>query len=567
MARATRTKPGPRKPRARRKGDAEWKKHRKLLIRLYREYPLNDVMTYMEAKHCFVASYVLDTRICIHASLHADTHRSRQYGYRFDLWDIRKYRTGVRRNSNRPITEMDKFVNNAEGDDSFASQTPETSSDNSLSQTSESENGFVDNDGEFADDSLIIFNWTPDEEKRKLAADFCSIMNDQDTAFQLYSNLYNSTRERPDASWMAEEILLVSCVRAAHGPNQVREAKRMLAEHFAQSQEPEKSFVLSMLEAHISERSGDAESGTANQTDEIIAFLVGQIDANGKIDGRIDKTSLIPISNGTRSYDTIGFQYLFHGAKAYENRIIDTGLADGTCGSSFSSQYFLGLYTSPTDPTHVDDCRIALRSCIEWCSTQLKSNPRISAGDLLPELSRRQGLRGEDIQLFSTLWCAMCQAISNDSQTISSDKNTRAWYRDCEFTLNVSPSELLAVICCMIGDKGRENSLDAGILQRAVVGAQDLLDQGNEGDQWMTFLRTFISMNVLVKDPSQQDENLTDVARNHVRSYVSSRLGIELQTPTPDPIPEMDFLDIMQSNEEMFQTQFGLPMMDGMPVY
>lgn len=456
---------------------------------------------------------------------------------------------------------MDKFVNNAEDDDSFASQTPDTGSSNSLSLTSESENGFVDYDSEFADDSLIIFNWAPDEEKRKLAADFCSIMNDRDTAFQLYSNLYNSTRERPEASWIAGEILLVSCVRAAHDLDQVREAKRMLAEYFAQPQEPEKSFVLSMLEAHISERSGDAESVTKNQTDEIIAFLVGRIDPNGNIDGQIDKSSLIPISNEVHIYDTIGFQYLYHGAKAYENRLMHRGFADGTY-NSLPSECILDLYNLPTDPTHCDHCITTLQSCIEWCLAQLKSNPHISAEGVSPELSGRQGFRGEDIQLFSTLWCAMCQAISND-------KHTLTWYRDCELTLNVSPSELLAVICCMIGATGRENPGNTGIIQRAVVGTQVLLEQGEEGELWMAFLSKFISMNILGKRSSQEDENLTDVARNHVRNYVSLRLGMELPTPTltPDLIPGMSFLDDMQSDEEVFETQFGFPMMDGMPEY
>ena len=52
--------PGHRNSRSPRKDDAEWKKHKRLLIRLYKEYPLVDVMTYMEAKHGFFATYVLD---------------------------------------------------------------------------------------------------------------------------------------------------------------------------------------------------------------------------------------------------------------------------------------------------------------------------------------------------------------------------------------------------------------------------------------------------------------------------------------------------------------------------
>ena len=471
----------------------------------------------------------------------------------------------------RPIDEMENFVKSMD-DEYFASQQStniqdqyllppnhlrgESSSPSSLSATPEYDNGLTENESDFSDfDSSIIYSWTADEERQKLAADFCFAMNDNDAAFHMYSTLYNSVQNRPGTSWLAKNVLLIHCVRAAESPKNAQEANRLLTERLAEAQESEKSFVFGMLEALVQERSGNADAAeTRDRIYNLIASIIDNIDEN---DDGSDKAALFGVSSWFYDFDAIGYQCLCHGLKVYDTLRKHKSLAGNTPGDTFSSEQFLVQHSSPKHAECAYKCIMALRSCIEWCLAQLNSNPTMPAEVVSFEFSGRSKLWSENIQLFCTLWSALYQTISDDQHQLD-------WYRNSEATLGISSCDLLVTVCWMIGDVALEAGVDGGVLQRAAVGVQGLV-QGlshDPGDVWMHFLNKFTWMNQVVSNPSQDDESFMDLARDHIRRYVSSRLDIQLPGPSPgllppahEPVSEPSYLDQLSTDGETFETQ------------
>ncbi|KAF7543663.1 hypothetical protein G7046_g9951 [Stylonectria norvegica] len=81
----------PKSQRSARIKDQDWNQYQPLLTQLYSSYTLLEVMDYMKQRYHFAPS-------------------KRQYGYRFEKWHVKKYNCGEKKTPMRPVTEMDKFV-------------------------------------------------------------------------------------------------------------------------------------------------------------------------------------------------------------------------------------------------------------------------------------------------------------------------------------------------------------------------------------------------------------------------------------------------------------------------
>ncbi|CAM1511286.1 Fc.00g087990.m01.CDS01 [Cosmosporella sp. VM-42] len=513
---------GQKNPRSARITDATWNQYKKMLCALYKNYTLLDVMNYMQLRYDFTPS-------------------KRQYGYRFEKWGIKKYNSGDKRSPVRPVQEMENFVHEVEKmDDEFYAPPPQdikneltpgflsiprnmgiSHSPGSLSATSE---GTFFEGSDFGDAmsspaspiSPIFYPWDREEESKKLAADFCSAMSDDENAFRLYFELYNAASTR--LSTAAKDMLVISCARAADQTKNAKLARQLLAHHQSLPFGSDKTFVFSMLGTYTQERDDTADkTAVQNHVCDIIRRVI------------VNDTDLANIPHGYYAIDLVAYQCLSHGLDVYEKACTANGQRP-----TFSSDCIINQYVESQPVAHERDGCFPLRSCVEWCWTQLSLNPRVPQEIASINANDMQRPWCNNIAVFCTLWNAMLQTVDGNTSQLP-------WYHDCESALGISPSELLVTVAWMIGENVSMGVMEIDILEYATASAKDIL-QLPEGTLWIEFLKKFGWMNKFV-DPSQDDKAFEAVVLDHVRQYISNALGLHLPVPVQDPMAGISYLD------------------------
>lgn len=521
--------------------DATWDQYKPLLCKLYKSYTLMVVMSFMKQRFDFAPS-------------------KRQYGYRFEKWGVRKYHATDKPGPTRNVGGVDELpseqiVNEFFGDMSPDLNSPEygsglfldvpgrgnnkgaiahraPSNASATSATSDASASCLDEDTDFEDSlsspgrttSPISYPWGADDDAKKLVADFCSTMSDDQNAYDIYLNLFDALPKSPASLITAKSMIITSLTRVAQQPKNAKQARDRLSRFRdqAKTRGSDRPFLFSMLDAYMEEQEEVTDESLIHlRVCEIIRTVLD------------DDTTLGDIPHSYAAIDLVTYHFLSSGLEVYEKAITaDDGKPATLSSEDLLYQY---VYKQPLAETIRYGDISPLRGCITWCARQLTLAHKIphEIASIPCDDSQRQWC--DNVQLYCTLWHTMLLNVQNGMPP--------PWYGPCESALGISPSELLVTVCWMIGaDVGRPGSSN-DILKRA-TSVVEAMSQLQEADLWIKFLKLFTWMNKLV-DPGEDDKKFEATILQHTRRYISATLNVEL--PFPDEpvvdIPDFRYLD------------------------
>ncbi|KAF4987721.1 hypothetical protein FDECE_15321 [Fusarium decemcellulare] len=488
--------------------DDTWERFKPLLCALYKSYTLQVVMLFMKKRFGFYAS-------------------KRQYGYRFEKWGIKKYNASEKKASMGALANLGdheqslgEMVAVLSSRDAHALNTPFMPS---LPGAMPDD---IDNDdcpSAKPSSSPVSYPWSTgtNDEAKKLAADFCAAMLDDENAFSLYLDLYGSLSNSEQSSPEASTFIAISCARVAGKPDNAQRAQEVLSTQWAQQPagSSDLRFVLSMLMAYVREQHQGADKND---------IVRHQMSAN--INHVLDKNgSLVNLDHNYSAIDLVAYYFLSHGLDEYEQ-----ASSNDANSPVFSPEHLLNEFV--TKQPFVNVVRRGdpspLLSCIKWCSEQLGNNHPVAFKDA--HVNPRPAMRcwWDNIRIFCTLWRVMLGLVRANSAPI--------WYTQCESAFGISASELLVTVSWVIGTEMTHFD-HADVLKRAAEAAETLMKL-KESEVWVKFLTRFLWMNELV-DPGEDEKSFEVLVRGQLRQLVSEALGIQLPYPAGAG-PELDLFGI-----------------------
>ncbi|KAH7145855.1 hypothetical protein B0J13DRAFT_329556 [Dactylonectria estremocensis] len=545
---ARRPKGRQRHGRSSRITDLTWDFYKPLLCNLYQSYTLAVVMALMKQKFDF-------------------TPTKRQYGYRFEKWGIRKYNSAEKQGLARNLPELDKLINDPAISDFFNTLSPDlgisnyaprpflgvsdaaggnvgnvantfsdVSATTSPSTASDADASFFDGDTAVEDPpspprtpfSDISYPWGTDDEVKKLVADFCSAMSDDQNASDLYLDLFQVLSMSPSPLYNAKSLIVTSFARAAQNPRDAKRAQQTLSRYRDQirTRGYDRPFLFSMLDANLQESDETLQSSaTHRQVCDTIRKVL-----------KDDDTELGDIPHNYSAIDLVTYHFLSSALEVYEKTIKTiNGQLPVLSAEALLHTY---VYRQPLADTIRIGGTSPLRICIDWCARQLKLKHTVPAEVASIQCADTQRQWCDNIHLFCTLWHSMLLQVQNGTPP--------AWYGPCESALGISPSELLVTVCWMIGSDADTDSAN-DILKRADT-VLDTMTRLSEGRIWLKFLRTFTWMNKLV-DTDDGDKAFEATVLQHCRRYIVATLNVDLPFPA-EPVADTSgcrYLDEMES--------------------
>ncbi|KAF7543392.1 hypothetical protein G7Z17_g10776 [Cylindrodendrum hubeiense] len=526
--------PKERHRRSSRITDATWDFYRPLLCKLYKSYTLVVVMAFMKERFGFAPS-------------------KRQYGYRFEKWGIRKYHSTDKQGPTRNLANADDLPNEQIVSEFFDAMSPDLNSPgyaaglyldvpgngaaqhapsnaSATSATSDAGASFVDEDTDFEDGLSspgnpivpISYPWGADDEAKKLVADFCSAMSDDENAFGLYLDLYDLLSNSPASSATAKSLLVTSLARVAQQPHNANRGRALLScyRDYVRTRGSDRPFLFSMLDANMEELAETSEkSSIHNKICDTVRTVLD------------DDTMLGDIPHIYSVIDLVAYHCLASGLEVYEKT---TTTADGQLPTlSAEDLLYQYVYKQPLAEAIRQGDDSPLRGCITWCVRQLKLTHKVPEKIASIPCDDSQRRWCDNVGLFCTLWHTMLLLVQNGTPP--------PWYGPCESALGISPSELLVSVCWMVGaEVSSPDSVD-DIFKRANTVAETI-NSLPEAKLWIKFLRTFTWMNKLV-DPGDDDKTFEATLLQHSRRYISATLNVQLPFPAEPvvDIPESDF--------------------------
>ncbi|KAK7416457.1 hypothetical protein QQZ08_011983 [Neonectria magnoliae] len=490
----------------------------------------------------------------------AAANSKRQYGYRFKKWKMMKYNSADKMGTPRNSAKIDElpnedmindFLKNVVSPDlhvqryrsrplfldvpsgsanynEAAYHAPSNASGTPAASDVDAEMSFVDEDTDSEDDVSspgspavsIRYPWEVDDEVKKLVADFCAAMSDEENAFDLYSDLLGSLASSSESSASAKNLVIISFARVAQQPKNAKIARELLTRHREQVQQSgsDRPFVFSMLDANMEEQEQKDENLGKDAINRRICESIRKV--------LVDDTTLGDIPHNYSAIDLVTYDLLSSGLEVYEKT---PAVADGPPPTlSLEDLLYQYVYKQPFAETIRYGESSPLRVCITWCARQLQLNHKIPSEVASIPRNNAQGQWCDNVHLFCTLWHAMLMSVQNDTPP--------PWYGPCESALGISPSELLVTVCWMLGaeTKSAPDSRN-DILQRANAVAKSMA-RLEEPELWIKFLGMFTWMNKLV-EPDDEDKAFEAVILQHTRRYISATLNVPLPFPADEPHP------------------------------
>ncbi|KAM0426139.1 hypothetical protein ACHAPT_008482 [Fusarium lateritium] len=472
--------------------DESWEKFKPILCTLYKSYTLNIVMEFMEKRFNFRAT-------------------KRQYGYRFEKWRVKKYNSGDKK------TSMESLEHIEFDDHRTFSTSPRLSVPGSITSTSAIADD-VDHDDYMTEKPSsrhhICYPWGPGDgnEARKLAADFCAAMLDDENAFSLYSELYSSLSSSGKPHSATHMFVAVSCARVADRPDNARQAHGLLSNLLAQRQahNAEPHFVLSMLKAYMEDHLEEADKTVVKHRtcNTVRRFL----ESNG---------SLKHLPHSYSSIDLVAYHFLSHGLDQFEQ-----ALCEAETPPNFSSEHLLNEFIrrQPFIDKVRQNLSPPLRLCVAWCSQQLRLDHPVPLQSPLIQPSPDMRYWWDNIRIFCTLWGVMQGLVRADAAP--------EWYSQCESAYGISASELLVTVSWMIGAEtipSDHGVSDKDLLRNAAKCAHGLSEL-KESELLCKFLAKFEWMNEIV-DLGDDERSFEALLQSQLRQYLSETLRIKLPYP------------------------------------
>ncbi|RSL67799.1 hypothetical protein CEP54_003158 [Fusarium duplospermum] len=504
--------------------EEHWEKYKSILCTLYKSYTLNVVMEFMRKQFRFHAS-------------------KRQYGYRLDKWGVKKYNSGEKKNSMGALEQMEF---NRPFNTSLRLSLP-----SNITSTSAIADE-MDHDGSIQPTKpsprhRIRYPWGPGDGEaiKKLAADFCAAMSDDENAFRLYSSLYNFLSKSNQPHSATQMFVAISRARVADTPENARQAHGLLSSLLTQRQayDDEPHFVMLMLKAYLEDREQTDNTTTVKHL--TCATIDKFLEANG---------SLRHLPHNYSSIDLVAYYLLFYGLDQYEHALSEKGISP-----NFSTEHFLNdfIRRQPfVDMVRQNPASQPLRLCMAWCSDQLQYNHPVALQDSSAQSNLEMRHWWDNIRIFCTLWGVLLGLVRAGCAP--------EWYSQCESAYGISASELLVTVSWMIGAETTPHDYavsDEDLLKNAAERAQSLWGL-KESELLLKFLDKFEWMNELV-DLVEDEKSFETFVQSQLRQYLSETLRITL--PCPARSQESAALELDRFDTFEFTNDFGFVSVNEMP--
>ncbi|RSL69614.1 hypothetical protein CEP51_012304 [Fusarium floridanum] len=496
----------------------DWEKYKSILCTLYKSYTLNIVMEFMRKRFNFHAS-------------------KRQYGYRLDKWGVKKYNAGEKKNSMGGLEQME-----------FDNVRPfNTSLRLSLHSNITSTSAIADEMDHDDPRHRISYSWGPGDSEaiKKLAADFCAAMSDDENAFPLYSDIYNFLSQSNQPHSATQMFIAISCARVADTPENARQAHRLLSSLLNQRQlyDDEPPFVMSMLKAYLEDREQTDNTTVKHLT---CATIETFLEANG---------SLRHLPHNYSSIDMVAYYFLFHSLDQYEH-----ALSEEEIPPNFSTEHLLNdfIRRQPfVDMVRQNPVSQPLRLCVAWCSEQLHNNHPVALQDSLAQSNLKMRHWWDNIRIFCTLWGVLLNLVRAGYAP--------EWYNQCESAYGISASELLVTVSWMIGAETtpRDYAVSGEDLLRNAAERAQSLSGLKESELLLKFLDKFEWMNELV-DLGDDEKSFETFVQSQLRQFLSETLRISL--PYPAQSQESAATEPNRFDTFEFNNDFGFVSVNGVDV-
>lgn len=396
----------------------------------------------------------------------------------------------------------------------------------------------------------IRYPWGPGdgEATKKLAADFCAAMSDDENAFQLYSDLYGSLSRSNQHHSATQMFLAISCARVADKPENTRQAWELLSGLLSQQQsyDDEPHFVMSMLKAYLEDRLQQVDNTTVKRR--TCATIKKFVDENG---------SLRHLPHNYTSIDLVADYFLCYGLDQYEHALSEEETPN------FSAEHLLNdfIRRQPFVGMVRRNAPQPLRLCMAWCSEQLLINHPVPLQN--PSAQPNPAMRHwwDNTRIFCTLWGVLLGLVRPGCAP--------DWYNQCESAYGISASELLVTVSWMIGAETTPRDYpisDESLLKNAAERAQSLLEL-KESELLIEFIDKFEWMNELV-DLVDEEKSFEPFLQSQLRQYLSETLRIELPYPAQShqsqsqesAAPDMDDFGMFAFGGEFVNVDYSAPM-------
>ncbi|KAH6895337.1 hypothetical protein B0T10DRAFT_213184 [Thelonectria olida] len=371
----------------------------------------------------------------------------------------------------------------------------------------------------------IYFAWGPQDDAKKLMADFCSFMSDDENAFALYHDLNSDFSNVTESSIIAKNLLVTYICRAADRPKNAKLAREILSRHRAaiSGSTYDRPFMFSVLDAILKDE--EDTTGRAAVNRQICNILETIL---------IDDTTVCDIPHSYSAVDLLTRRLLCHSLEIYEEALY----ARNNQPPTFSREKLTRQYLSkqPITGTVEHGGGSVLRDCISWCARQLTLNCKIP-NEVASIGSGQRQIRWYDcIKLYCTLWHNMLLLVQNECPP--------RWYVPCESALGIPPSELLGIVCWMVGDVVGQPGSRNDILQRARPVADAMLGCPDK-DLWDKFYERFDWMNRTADGHEDDEVAFETVVCPAIRRYISATLS------SPLPYPAKEYTSLPSSSMDI----------------
>ncbi|KAF2866421.1 hypothetical protein BDV95DRAFT_210103 [Massariosphaeria phaeospora] len=368
----------------------------------------------------------------------------------------------------------------------------------------------------------------------KMAAHFLGCLGFESDAFELFAILLKRLKEPTAQPAWEKSSALISCVRSATCASQIDIARSELdkaLEEPRDSSTDAEQFLYRMLLAETYARSDFKEN-----EDFLSEIVIGCELANDKMLDRLPHTH--------RRYDILTYHYL-NKCLEYLNAYVKDAWDEG---SLFTDKEHLQIRLLERIPGPFELRRGSmgnpcLRSCLQWCVLELRSNLTLpESWNVFRSNDRHYMYWTDHIGLYCTLW-ERWQTQRRDCLGAA----LPTWMLQTEALMGITSAELLSIICGMImGAALPRGHSGANVVPRARAGLR-LICQLSDRDLGCRFLDTYSLLGTLLSSAPQrkyhdyvsffvthstrereQYSAFTEVARTFARTFIEADSSIIL---------------------------------------
>ncbi|KAI9167101.1 hypothetical protein HJFPF1_03225 [Paramyrothecium foliicola] len=436
----------------------EWERFRPYICSLYEEHSLKDVLQILEEELGFGVT-------------------KRQLVYKLETWGIRKYKK----------------------DAAISSHDPD------------------------AVDLIQPENLSPGiHHARKLAADFCSAVADDITAFQLGYELLQLALADTNANATYRDSLVILCARCAQLPGDTITARQLVSSYSKTAVTSISPLFFAILDFYMEWRQDIPSQNILNERLRHILALVAD-----------QSNTAANIPPTARLRDAAAYPFLSCITRGLRRDIQDptTRRLCIEVGDNFFRYCFASpMYEAMTQNNH--KTWSWLRACLIWCEEQLQNELVVPPEVIDLNVGTTHRHLRDNLQLFCGLWDACLNSLSMDGRLPE-------WCEMCEKDTAMTYTEVLLTASWMLGAQPRRAKFPisaaflqkdynscVNIYQRAAINASEMTDLPEDGI-WTYFL----SVSVWLHEPvtfGMDDEMFEQEYLPKIRSYISSILKVAL---------------------------------------